>query len=70
MIAVDDFGAGHANIDRLWRLEPDIVKLDRSLLRDASQTRQARALYPRLVAMLQEIGALVVAEGWKTNVKG
>ena len=31
VIAVDDFGASHANIDRLWRLEPDIVKLDRSL---------------------------------------
>ena len=70
VIAVDDFGAGHANIDRLWRLEPDIVKLDRSLLRDASQTRQARALYPRLVAMLQEIGALVVAEGVETEREG
>ena len=31
-------------------------------VRIASQTRQARALYPRLVAMLQEIGALVVAD--------
>lgn len=70
VIAVDDFGAGHANIDRLWRLEPDIVKLDRSLLRDASQTRQARALYPRLVAMLQEIGALVVAEGVENEREG
>lgn len=30
LVAIDDFGAGHSNIERIWRLVPDIVKLDRS----------------------------------------
>ncbi len=33
---MDDFGAGHFNIDRLLTLKPDIVKLDRSLVRAQS----------------------------------
>ncbi len=32
LLAIDDFGAGHSNFERVWNLKPDIVKLDRTLL--------------------------------------
>jgi EAL domain-containing protein (putative c-di-GMP-specific phosphodiesterase class I) len=36
LIALDDFGAGHSNIERIWQLNPDIVKLDRIMLSHAA----------------------------------
>ncbi|POM19175.1 Putative cyclic-di-GMP phosphodiesterase YjcC [Burkholderia cepacia] len=36
LIALDDFGAGHSNLERIWQLNPDIVKLDRIMLSHAA----------------------------------
>ncbi|WP_086965174.1 EAL domain-containing protein [Caballeronia glebae] len=66
LVAVDDFGAGHSNIDRLLTLRPDIVKLDRSLVR-AKSAHMRDALLPKLVDLLHESGMFVVAEGIETN---
>ena len=63
LVAVDDFGSGHSNFDRIWRLGPDIVKLDRSLLNETRANRRARRMFPRLVSLIHEAGCLVVAEG-------
>ncbi|EKS66931.1 diguanylate phosphodiesterase [Caballeronia zhejiangensis] len=66
LVAVDDFGAGHSNIDRLLTLRPDIVKLDRSLVR-AKSAHMRDALLPKLVDLLHESGMFVVAEGIETH---
>lgn len=66
LVAVDDFGAGHSNLDRLLTLRPDIVKLDRSLIR-ADQPDMRDSLMPKLVSLLHESGMLVVAEGIETE---
>ena len=34
-IAIDDFGGRRSNLDRLWKLAPDYVKLDISLIQEA-----------------------------------
>lgn len=65
-IAIDDFGARHSNFDRLWALEPDIVKLDRSLIVQAVQNPRAAKVLPMLVRLIQELGAKVVCEGIET----
>lgn len=69
LIAIDDFGAGHSNVDRIWRLRPDIVKLDRALIADATENREARQIMPGLVNLLHEAGALVLAEGIETHTE-
>jgi EAL domain-containing protein (putative c-di-GMP-specific phosphodiesterase class I) len=69
LIAIDDFGAGHSNLDRIWRLKPDIVKLDRALVSQASEDRTARLMLPRVVAMLHEAGSLVLMEGVETEAQ-
>jgi EAL domain-containing protein (putative c-di-GMP-specific phosphodiesterase class I) len=66
LVAVDDFGAGHSNIDRLLIMKPDIVKLDRSLVR-ATSAHLRDALMPKLVGLLHESGMFVVAEGIETQ---
>src|SRR5512145_1068827 len=67
LIAIDDFGAGYSNLDRISHLKPDIVKLDRSLARQASADRTARQMLPRVIAMLHEAGSLVTMEGIETQ---
>jgi EAL domain-containing protein (putative c-di-GMP-specific phosphodiesterase class I) len=67
LIAIDDFGAGHSNFDRVWRLQPDVVKLDRSLVARAAQERRARRVVTQMVSLLHECGALVLMEGVETE---
>ncbi len=63
VIAIDDFGAGHSNFNRVWEIRPDIVKLDRSLVVRASQDSRTRRALPNLVKLLHESGCLVLMEG-------
>ncbi len=69
LIAIDDFGTGHSNLERIWRLRPDIVKLDRSLLVQAAQDRDLRLTMPGLVGLLHQAGCLVLAEGVETRAE-
>jgi EAL domain-containing protein (putative c-di-GMP-specific phosphodiesterase class I) len=62
-VAIDDFGVGYSNFDRLWRLRPDVVKLDRSLIQHAARESYARTVLGNTVRMIKECGAEVVVEG-------
>jgi len=67
LIALDDFGSGHSNFDRILRLQPDIVKLDSHMIRQAGNNLIARRIMPNLIAMLHEAGCLVLMEGVETE---
>ena len=67
LIALDDFGAGHSNFDRIWTLKPDIVKLDRSFLTRADNNRNIQNLFPGIISLLHQIGSLVLMEGIETQ---
>lgn len=69
LIALDDFGAGHSNFDRVWRLRPEIVKLDRSLVQRAARDASARRIVVQMVSLLHECGALVLMEGVETEAE-
>lgn len=66
-LAIDDFGAGCSNFDRIWYLEPDVVKLDRSFAQRAANDDKVRRMLPRLVDLLHETGAMVLLEGIETQ---
>jgi len=66
LIAIDDFGAGHSNFDRLWTLKPDIVKLDRSFLARTSKQSSIRSMMSGIVSLIHQAGALVLIEGVET----
>ncbi|MBF0620640.1 MAG: EAL domain-containing protein [Magnetococcales bacterium] len=69
LVAVDDFGAGQSNFDRIWRLQPDIVKLDRSIIANAVHNKAARRIFPSLVDLIHEAGCLVLVEGIETETE-
>jgi EAL domain-containing protein (putative c-di-GMP-specific phosphodiesterase class I) len=66
-IVVDDFGAGQSNFDRVWRLKPDIVKIDREMTRRLSTNAVARRMLAGIVSVLQDGGATVCVEGIETE---
>lgn len=66
-IAIDDFGAGHSNFERIWRLEPEMVKLDRSIITHLTYSKKMNFSLAKLVSLLHETGALVIAEGVETE---
>jgi EAL domain-containing protein (putative c-di-GMP-specific phosphodiesterase class I) len=63
LVAIDDFGAGHSNFERIWRIRPDIVKLDRSFTVQISRDTKVRRILGGLVGLIHEAGSLVVMEG-------
>ena len=65
-IAVDDLGAGYAGLASFALLEPEIVKLDVSLLRDIDQSPVKQKLVASMTALCKDMGFLVVAEGIET----
>lgn len=67
LIAIDDFGAGHSNFQRIWRIKPQIVKLDQSIIRQAVDNAVARRMLPSIVSTLHEAGSLVLIEGVETR---
>lgn len=62
-VALDDFATGHSGLARLADLKPDIVKLDRALVKDCDKDRTRLAIVASLVALGAEIGIKVVIEG-------
>jgi EAL domain-containing protein (putative c-di-GMP-specific phosphodiesterase class I) len=62
-IAMDDFGVGRSNFDRIASIRPDIVKIDRSVLVDAVGDQKAREALPGIVKLLHDAGSKVAAEG-------
>ena len=69
MIALDDFGAGHSNFDRIWSMQPEIVKLDRSFAIKSVEDPSARRLLPQIVSLIHEAGSLVLLEGVETEAQ-
>jgi EAL domain-containing protein (putative c-di-GMP-specific phosphodiesterase class I) len=65
-IAVDDLGAGYAGLTSFAMLEPEIVKIDMSLVRDVDKNPVKQRLIASFTSLCKEMGILVVAEGVET----
>ena len=62
-IAVDDAGAGYAGLQQMVRIKPDILKLDRSLIRGIHRDPSKIALLEAMARFAATTGAAVCAEG-------
>ncbi len=68
-IAIDDFGVGYSNFARLWKLRPDFVKIDRSVLKSAATEQQARLVLANMIRLIKSCGAEVIIEGVESHVE-
>jgi EAL domain-containing protein (putative c-di-GMP-specific phosphodiesterase class I) len=65
-LAIDDVGAGYASMRHILRLEPELIKLDLSLVRDIDTDVARQALVAAFVSFAKTTGAQLVAEGVET----
>lgn len=65
-LAVDDAGAGFASFQHILRLQPDIIKLDRSLTSGVDANPVRHALASAIVTFGASLGARICAEGIET----
>ena len=62
-IALDDFGVESSNIQRLQDYPIDIVKIDRSLIREVAIPGPTRKMVGSLAALLKSLELAVTVEG-------
>jgi EAL domain-containing protein (putative c-di-GMP-specific phosphodiesterase class I) len=65
-IAIDDLGAGYAGLTSFAHLEPDVVKVDRSLVQDLGSDRTKQKLLGSLAQLCGQLGMSVICEGVET----
>ncbi len=65
-IAIDDLGAGYAGLTSFAALEPEVVKLDMSLVRDVDKNATKQRLVKTMTSLAHEMGIVVVGEGVET----
>lgn len=67
IIALDDVGKGYSNLNRVAITKPDIIKIDKALVRDISKEYYKQEVFRSLINLSRNIGALAVAEGVETE---
>jgi EAL domain-containing protein (putative c-di-GMP-specific phosphodiesterase class I) len=65
-IAIDDLGAGYAGLTSFTQLDPEIVKLDMTLVRGIDSDDRRRKIVQSMKKLSEDLGMLVVAEGVET----
>ena len=68
-IALDDFGTGQSSLSHLRKYPIDVVKIDRTFVRDIPKSKDDMALVAAIIAMSHGLGKTVVAEGVETEAQ-
>ena len=62
-VAIDDVGSGFSSFRHVTRVNPDILKLDRSLVCGIDDDPVRQSLAAAIVSFAADVGAVVVSEG-------
>lgn len=65
-MAIDDFGAGYSGLNLLAYFQPDLIKLDMSLVRDIDRAGPRQAIARAVLQVCDDLGIEVIAEGVET----
>lgn len=66
-LALDDFGTGYSSLSYLKRFPIDVIKIDRSFIKDLPGDEDDTALVSTIVAMAKALKLKTVAEGIETQ---
>ena len=61
-IAIDDFGAGYSNFERLTKLDIDFIKIDGSLIKNIDKNEEAKIIVETIVTFAKKLGIATIAE--------
>jgi EAL domain-containing protein (putative c-di-GMP-specific phosphodiesterase class I) len=65
-VALDDLGAGYASLNLIHQLRPDIIKLDKELIRDVHRDTYKAVLAQKIFELANQLNLQTVAEGIET----
>jgi EAL domain-containing protein (putative c-di-GMP-specific phosphodiesterase class I) len=66
-VAIDDFGAGFSQLERVMAIQPDIIKLDMPLFKQATKGGIASDIVHLLTRLAKRTGCRIVCEGVETQ---
>lgn len=66
-VALDDFGAGYSSLSYLARFPVDVIKLDRSFVKQLPDDSATRVVASGIIAMARRLGIRTVGEGVETE---
>ena len=62
-VSIDDFGTGYSSLQYLQRLPIDIIKIDRSFIRQMEENPQEKSIVDAIISLSHSLDLTVVAEG-------
>jgi EAL domain-containing protein (putative c-di-GMP-specific phosphodiesterase class I) len=65
-VAADDFGKGYAGLERVIKVKPDLIKLDRMLIQNIDKDEPKKAFVKGLVEAASTSNSTILAEGVET----
>ena len=66
-LSMDDYGTGYSNMEGIFSLDFDIVKIDKSILWNAEKLSRGRIILENSVRMIHDLGCDVLVEGVETD---
>ena len=66
-IAIDDLGAGYAGLTTFAHLEPEVVKVDMSLVRGLDKSAMKQKLLGSIIGLCRDLRIEIIAEGIETE---
>ncbi len=61
-ISIDDFGSGYSNFMRILEFEPDIIKIDGTLVKNVEYSQRSRSIIETIQTFAHKMGAKTIAE--------
>jgi EAL domain-containing protein (putative c-di-GMP-specific phosphodiesterase class I) len=65
-VAIDDLGAGYAGLSSVVAIQPDVVKVDMSIVRGVDTSVTKRRIVKSVIDLFQQLDCRVVLEGVET----
>ena len=66
-LAIDDFGTGYSSLSRLRYMPVDVLKIDRTFVRDVNADRQSASMVSAIIALASNLQMEPLAEGIETE---